>query len=116
VGYLSADYRQHPVAHFLEPILQHHDRARFEVLGYHTGQHDDAVTARMQGLADHWRRLPRASDDELDHMLRADQLDILVELSGHSEGHRLPVLARRPAPIQVTYLGYPNTTGLRAID
>jgi predicted O-linked N-acetylglucosamine transferase (SPINDLY family) len=117
VGYLSADFREHAVAYFLEPILRHHDAARIEVFAYHVGRHEDAVTARLKSLVGHWRR-PAAdvSHDALEQLIRADRLDILVELSGHTDGQRLAVLARRVAPVQVTYLGYPNTTGLPTID
>ena len=119
VGYVSPDYRQHAVSHFIEPLLRCHDRARFEVFCYHTlhsTRREDSVTTRLKGWAEHWRPAPNVSDDELERVLRDDDLDILVELCGHTEGHRLSVLARRIAPVQVTYLGYPNTTGVTAID
>jgi predicted O-linked N-acetylglucosamine transferase (SPINDLY family) len=116
VGYLSYDFRQHPIAHFIDPALRYHDRRAFEVFCYHTDVRTDAITARLKGWVEHWRSVPAATDDELEKVLRDDQLDILVELSGHCDGNRLPVLARRVAPVQVTYLAYPNTTGLRSID
>jgi predicted O-linked N-acetylglucosamine transferase (SPINDLY family) len=116
VGYLSPDYRQHPVSHFIEPVLRHHDRGRFEIFCYHSDAREDPVTTRLRGWVENWRSLGGASDAELENVLRGDGLDILVELSGHTDGHRLGVLARRIAPIQITYLGYPNTTGLAAID
>ncbi len=116
VGYLSPDCRQHPVSHFIEPVLRHHDRGRFDVFCYHSDPREDAVTTRLKGWVKNWRSLGGASDAELEKVLREDGLDILVELSGHTDGHRLGVLARRVAPIQITYLGYPNTTGLAAID
>ena len=116
VGYLSPDYHQHPVSHFIEPVLRHHDRSRFEIFCYHSDAREDPVTRRLKGLVKNWRPVGSASDDELETVLRKDGLDILVELSGHTDGHRLGVLARRVAPIQISYLGYPNTTGLAAID
>ncbi|HXV07996.1 MAG TPA: tetratricopeptide repeat protein [Burkholderiales bacterium] len=116
IGYLSGDLRRHPVAYFLEPVLRHHDHGRFEVFCYHTGADEDDLSARLRAHADHWRAVGRLSPDDLDRTLRADRLDLLVELSGHSDGHRLAVVARRVAPVQVSYLGYPNTTGLTAID
>jgi len=116
IGYLSPDYRQHPVTHFIEPALRYHDRGRFEIFCYHGNSREDVVTTRLKGWVKNWRSLGDASDAELEKALREDGLDILVELSGHTDGHRLAVLARRVAPIQVTYLGYPNTTGLAAID
>jgi predicted O-linked N-acetylglucosamine transferase (SPINDLY family) len=116
VGYLSPDLWLHPVAHFMAPILSHHDHGRFEVFCYHTGKSEDAMTVRLKSGADHWRHLAGVSDPDLERALRADELDILVELTGHSDHQRLAVLATRVAPAQVTYLGYPNTTGLAAID
>lgn len=116
VGYLSPDFWLHSVAHFMVPILSHHDRGRIEVFCYHTGKREDAMTARLRSYVEHWRQAAELSDEDLERTLRADGLDILVELTGHSDHHRLPLLARRVAPIQVTYLGYPNTTGVPAID
>ncbi len=100
VGYLSPDYRQHPVSHFIEPVLRHHDRGRFEIFCYHSDTRKDAVTTRLKGWVKNWRSGGGASDAELENVLREDGLDILVELSGHTDGHRLAVLARRVAPIQ----------------
>jgi protein O-GlcNAc transferase len=116
IGYLSPDFRHHSVTYFIEPVLEHHDPARFEVFCYDTGTRNDVVTTRLKGRVEHWRSMARVSHEDLERVLRADELDILVELSGHSDEHRLPVLARRVAPVQVTYLGYPNTTGLPTID
>jgi len=116
VGYLSPDYRQHPVAFFIEAPLKYHDRARFEIFCYHTDGRVDPMTRRLKALADHWRWMVAPSEQALEQVIREDGIDILVELSGHTEGHQLGVLARRVAPVQVTYLGYPNTTGLAAVD
>jgi predicted O-linked N-acetylglucosamine transferase (SPINDLY family) len=116
VGYLSPDFRQHPVSYFIEPILRSHDRDRFEIFCYHSDAREDSVTTRLKKWVKNWRPMGGASDAELENVLREDGLDILVELSGHTDGHRLAVLAHRVAPVQVTYLGYPNTTGLAAID
>ncbi len=116
VGYLSPDFRQHPVSYFIEPVLRYHNRDRFEIFCYHSDEREDRVTTRLRGCVKNWRPVGGASDTELENVLRKDDLDILVELSGHTDGHRLAVLARRVAPIQVTYLGYPNTTGLATID
>jgi predicted O-linked N-acetylglucosamine transferase (SPINDLY family) len=116
LGYLSADFCQHPVAFFVEPILRNHDRASFEVFCYHTGRKRDAVTERLEGYAEHWRGVSQLPDPDLEQVLRDDALDIVVDLSGHTEGERLAVLARRVAPVQATYLGYPNTTGLPTMD
>ncbi len=116
VGYLSPDFWLHSVAHFITPILSRHDRGRFEVFCYYTGQREDAMTARLKNGSEHWRQVAGVSDEDLERILRADELDILVELTGHSNHQRLAVLATRVAPVQVTYLGYPNTTGVAAID
>jgi predicted O-linked N-acetylglucosamine transferase (SPINDLY family) len=116
IGYLSPDFWLHSVAHFMVPILSHHDRSRVEVFCYHTGKREDSMTARLKSCVEHWRQTAELSDEELERTLRTDKLDILVELTGHSDHHRLTVLARRVAPIQVTYLGYPNTTGVPTID
>jgi len=116
LGYLSADLCQHPVAFFLEPILRHHDRTQFELFCYYSGRKSDAVTERLKAHSEHWQAVSELPDPDLERALRGDALDILVELNGHTEGERLAVLARRVAPVQVSYLGYPNTTGLRAMD
>jgi protein O-GlcNAc transferase len=116
VGYLSADFVQHPIAHFIRAPLEHHDRSRFEVYCYFAGNRSDGVTESLRAAADHWRAVANLGGEELFQLLRDDGIDILVDLSGHSSGNRLAVLARKPAPVQVTYLGYPNTTGLVAID
>jgi protein O-GlcNAc transferase len=115
IGYLSPDFRAHTIAHLIEPILESHDRKRFEVFCYSSVQRPDAVTGRLKGLADQWRDVSRVSDDEAAAMIRRDRIDILVELAGHMGGNRLLVLARRPAPVQVQ-LGYAGTTGLPSVD
>jgi predicted O-linked N-acetylglucosamine transferase (SPINDLY family) len=113
---MSGDLRQHSVAYFLEPVLAHHDRRAVEVHAYATGLTQDAVTDRLQGLVDHWTGCTGLSDDALAGRIRSDGIDILVDLSGHTGGNRLRVFARKPAPVQVTYLGYAATTGLSAMD
>jgi predicted O-linked N-acetylglucosamine transferase (SPINDLY family) len=104
------------VAHFLEPVLRQHDRAAVEVFAYAEVVVPDAVTARLRGLVDHWRPTVALDDDDLADQIRRDRIDILVDLAGHTAGNRLPVFARKPAPLQMTWLGYPDTTGLTAID
>ncbi len=115
VGYLSADFRNHPVATFIEPVLAAHDRDRFVAIAYSNTDANDEVTARIEAAVDLWRDVLPLSDAALADRIRADKVDILVELSGHTADNRLPVMARRPAPVQVTYLGYPDTTGIPAI-
>jgi predicted O-linked N-acetylglucosamine transferase (SPINDLY family) len=116
VGYVSPDLREHPVAYFLEPILAHLDRARFHVTCYAGVHRPDAVTQRLRGLADAWRDVATLPDDAVAERVRADGIDILVDLAGHTAGRRLLAFARKPAPVQVTHFGYPNTTGLAAMD
>ncbi len=116
LGYISPDLRSHSVAFFVEPVLAAHDRSRFEIFCYADVARPDAVTARLTALSHHWRKIDGVSDEELVALLRADDLDILIDLAGHTAGNRLLVLARRPAPLQVTWIGYPNTTGMSAVD
>ncbi len=116
IGYLSPDFCDHVVMRFMEPFLACHDRARFETFCYHNGRQKDAVTDRLRGLAANWIDCEELSDAQLADRIRADRIDILVDLAGHMARNSLPVLAMKPAPIQATYLGYPNTTGLAAVD
>ena len=116
VGYVSSDFRSHSVAFFLEPLLASHDRSQFEVYCYSNVARPDATTDRLRGLADCWRTVSGRSDQQVTENIRQDGIDILVDLAGHTFGHRLLVFARKPAPVQVTWLGYPNTTGMMAMD
>lgn len=116
VAYLSADCRGHSVSYFFEPIAQHHDRDRFEMFIYSGTEEGDAVTERLKGYPGHWRETRELSDAALADLARRDQIDIAVDLSGLTVGNRLHAMARRLAPVQITYLGYPNTTGLPAMD
>jgi protein O-GlcNAc transferase len=116
VGYVSPDFCRHPVSWFIEPILKSHDRAKFEVYCYADVSQADDVTARLRGLPVVWREITALGHDAAAQMIRGDKIDILVDLAGHTRRGRLLMFARRPAPVQVTYLGYPNTTGLTAMD
>jgi protein O-GlcNAc transferase len=116
VGFLSPDLRRHSVAYFLEPLLAHLDRAQFEVLLYHDHFQDDPVSARLRQYASGWRNFVGQSPDIVEQAIRADAPDILIDLVGHTGMNRLPLFAHRLAPVQATYLGYPNTTGLAAMD
>jgi predicted O-linked N-acetylglucosamine transferase (SPINDLY family) len=116
VGYVSADFRLHAVAFFVEPLLVHHDKLAFDITCYSTTTRPDEVTERLKRSATHWLDAGLMSDASLAARIRADGVNILVDLSGHTGESRLGVFAARAAPVQVTYLGYPNTTGLRAMD
>ena len=116
LGYVSGDFKQHSVAFFSEPLLAHHDHEEFEVYCYANQKTLDPVTQRMMGMADHWRWTQDLSDDALVEMIRIDGIDILIDLSNHTAFHRLYLFGRKPAPIQMTTLGMPTTTGLSAVD
>jgi predicted O-linked N-acetylglucosamine transferase (SPINDLY family) len=116
IGYVSPDFLQHSVAYFVEPLLRGHDRQKVEIFCYSDVKRPDAVTTRLQGLAEHWLVTVGLSDQRLAERIWTDGIDILVDLTGHAASNRLLVFARRPAPVQVTWLGYPDTTGLKAID
>jgi predicted O-linked N-acetylglucosamine transferase (SPINDLY family) len=115
IGYVSADFRDHAVAYFVEPILAHHSTDAVEVFCY-TGGHRDAVTQRLQAHGHTWRSLVGVDDSKAAELIRGDGIDILIDLAVHTGQHRLLLFARRPAPVQATYLGYAGTTGLDAID
>lgn len=116
LGYVSGHFRTHAVNAFFEPILAAHDHAECEVFCYANSTIRDETTTRLQGLADHWRDITGVDDPAASELVRRDQIDILVDLAGHIAGNRLPIFARKPAPVQVTYLGYQNTTGMAAMD
>ena len=116
IGYVSPDFRLHSVAYFVEPLLREHDRQAVEIFCYAEVSRPDVVTARLRTMADRWLVTVGLSDEELAERIRADRVDILVDLAGHTENNRLGVFARKPAPVQATWLGYPNTTGMDAID
>ena len=116
LGYVSSDLRNHSVAFFVEAVLRQHDHLQFEVFVYHNHPVEDSVSARLRSMTAHWCPIAHLSDDAVAQRIRSDGIDILVDLNGHTQGNRLPVFARKPAPVQLTWLGYPNTTGLDAID
>jgi protein O-GlcNAc transferase len=116
VGYVSGDFRAHPVAWFIAPVLEHHDPDAFESFCYSNVAAEDELTAHLRARADHWRPIRGRGDDEVVEQIRRDGIDILVDLSGHTLDSRLGVFAARAAAVQVTWLGYLNTTGLRTMD
>jgi predicted O-linked N-acetylglucosamine transferase (SPINDLY family) len=116
VGYLSADFRTHTVASFIETRLRHHNRDQVEVYADAQVLRPDETTGRLQAMADHWQPVGGLTDSQAFDQIRGDNLDVLIDLGGHTAGNRLLVMAVRPAPVQATLFGYPNTTGLKSVD
>ncbi|WP_374350784.1 tetratricopeptide repeat protein [Chitinimonas sp.] len=116
IGYVSGDFRQHSVGFFAEPIICNHDKQRFEVYCYANLGHVDSVTQRIMAKADHWRWIADMPDKAVIEMIKIDQIDILIDLSNHTAYNRLFTFAAKPAPVQMTWIGMPTTTGLSAID
>lgn len=116
IGYVSADFRNHSVAYFFEPLLSGHDPAVVETFCYSAVRHPDAVTHRLEAMAHHWRSISGMTDADVFDVVQEDGIDILIDLAGHTAGNRLGVFAQKPAPLQITWLGYPSTTGLPTMD
>lgn len=112
IGYVSPDFRKHSVAYFIEPILASHDESAFEVFCYSNVAVPDETTEHIQSLVKTWHDITLLKNKQVEDMIRDDKIDILIDLAGHSSKNRLSLFALGPAPVQVTYLGYPNTTGL----
>jgi protein O-GlcNAc transferase len=116
VGYVSPDFRDHPIGRFMLPLLRNHDHAAFEVCCYSDVMRADAMTRELIRHADVWRETRGLSDDALLRLIREDRIDVLIDLTMHMESNRMPVFARRAAPVQATYLAYAGTTGMPAMD
>lgn len=116
LGFVSGDLCDHPVARFIEPIWTGLDRSKFSVHAYMTRAGNDDVSERLRSKADTWHQVANTSDDNLLALIRSHQIDVLFDLSGHTAGNRLMVFARRAAPLQVSWIGYPGTTGLATMD
>jgi predicted O-linked N-acetylglucosamine transferase (SPINDLY family) len=116
IGYISPDFRAHPVGRFLLSLFVAHDRSQFQIFCYAKMSHADSVTGRLRSRAHGWRSIVGLTDDQIADLIRKDQIDILVDLSMHMIGNSLLVFARKPAPVQVAYLAYCSTTGMSAID
>ncbi|MGA7807361.1 tetratricopeptide repeat protein [Bradyrhizobium sp.] len=116
LGYVSGDFRNHSAAYTFRPVLENHDKSRFEVICYSTSAIEDAVTGSFRHVADQWRDVVQWSDDQLTDCIRSDLVDILIDLSGHTQGNRMRTFARKPAPIQVTAWGDGTGTGLPTMD
>jgi protein O-GlcNAc transferase len=116
IGYLSPDFREHVVAQNWLPLLRHHDRGQFEITCYAQLRRAGVMTARVKETAHRWREIARLSDHEVAEQIRTDQIDILVDLALHSADNRLAIFAHKPAPVQVSYLGYCGSTGIPEVD
>ena len=116
IGYVSPDFHSHPVAMFVAPLLAYHDPAQFEVYCYANNDRDDPITEQLRGYAHHWRPIQALDDARVAMLIEEDGIDVLVDLAGHTANHRLRVFARKPAPVQITWLGYLSTTGLATMD
>jgi len=116
IGYVSPDFRDHVVGRNLLPLFQQRDRRQFEITCYAQVSRPDSVTTQFQQNTDCWRNIVGIPDEQVAEQIRQDQIDLLVDLALHTEGNRLLVFARKPAPVQVTFAGYPGSTGLNTID
>ncbi len=118
IGYVSPDFRLHSVGYFIEPVISAHNREDFEVFCYSSvpAEGVDEVTERIRSCSSQWRDIADMSDDAVAELIRKDRIDILIDLSGHTAYNRLLLFARKPAPVQVSWIGYPNTTGLATIE
>jgi protein O-GlcNAc transferase len=116
IGYVSPDFRNHCQSLFTIPLFSHHDREKFEIFCYANVPRPDSLTQRLRGFADVWRNTVGMSDEQLCETIRADRVDILIDLTMHMSGGRPLLFARKPAPVQVAFLAYPGTTGLRTMD
>ena len=116
VGFVSPDLRNHACAYFIEPLWEHLDRERIEIHAYYGVMTEDTVSARLKSMCHTWNNVARLTDEQLAEKVRADGIDILIDATGHTGRNRLLTFAAKPAPVQATWLGHPNTTGLKSID
>jgi len=116
IGYLSGDFKKHPVGYFIRSILTHHDADRFHTTSYDISPAHDELTAILRMAAHEWCDVRELSDDQLLKRIHSDGIDVLIDLCGHSSGNRAAMMARRAAPVQAMYLGYPSTSGLPNMD
>ncbi len=116
LGLLSPDLRDHAIAYLIRGLLGHADRGRVEIACYNVATREDPTSASLRSLVARWRHVPRLSPRALADLIRKDHVEVLIDLAGHTNSHRLLALAHRPAPLQATYMGYPNTTGIDCVD
>ena len=117
IGFVSADLYNHVIASYITPVLEHLRHAPdLELVAYASSLHDDTNSRHLKELVSEWRQVEKLSDDELAQLIISDGIDVLIDLSGHTGGNRLLTFARKPAPLQASWMGYPMTTGLQAMD
>jgi predicted O-linked N-acetylglucosamine transferase (SPINDLY family) len=116
IGYVSSDLRKHPVSRFVEPLLRHHNRQHFEVHCFYNHSNEDQTSQDLKSLADQWHTILDLDDAKAAELIKELGIDLLIDLNGLTHGHRLGVFAQKPAPIQITWLGYLGTTGLKTMD
>jgi protein O-GlcNAc transferase len=116
IGYVSPDFKRHAVAYFIEPVIAAHNREYFEVFCYSNSDICDDITERIKNITDQWRDISIVSDEKAAEVIRKDRIDILIDLAGHTANNRILLFARKPAPVQANWIGYPPTTGLSTID
>ncbi len=116
IGYVSSDFYTHSVAYYVDPVLENHDHSKFEIFAYYANSINDEYTKRLKGHCDNWRNVSALDDQDLEQLIRDDEIDILIDLSGYTANSRIQVFARKPAPVQIAWIGYPNTTGLSHMD
>jgi predicted O-linked N-acetylglucosamine transferase (SPINDLY family) len=115
IGYVSPDLHKHSVSYFFAAVAEHYDRSAFEVFCYFNHVAEDEVSAALRAQVDHWANVYGTTEEQLAEQVRADGIDILVDVAGHTAHHRLPAFAMQPAPVQMTWLGFPGTVGIPAI-
>lgn len=116
VGFVSGDFRNHPVSNFIYPVLGSIDKSRFDIIGYNASPNNDNHTLMYEALATRWHEIQSLSHTELAKLIFEDEIDILIDLSGHTAYNRLPVFGLKPAPVQMSWVGYPGTTGIKEMD
>jgi len=116
IGYVSPDLYRHPVGYFMEPVLANHDHAGFDAFCFHDSEYFDDMSGKFKLMAGGWHTIAKRSDDEVTALIQKQSIDILVDLTGRLANNRLPVFARKPAPVQISWIGYPATTGLTTMD
>ncbi len=116
VGLVSADFRRHSCAYFLDPLIRNYDRQKLEIIAYASVKTPDIFTETIKGMCTEWRDILRFSNDQAAEIIKRDRIDILIDLGGHTADNRLPIFCKKPAPVQIAWLGYPDTTGLQCMD